>query len=81
MDAIEAWLYIERSRGKGENRQYFIEHYKLPDLIVQFVRDRMGGEAGKKQLVNKSSQFIFHRCITNCYQKFEEVLNGQEEMH
>ena len=38
MDAIEVWPYIERSRGNRENRQCFIELYKLPDLIVQFVR-------------------------------------------
>ena len=41
---MEAWAYIERERGSEPNKQYFVEHYKLQEIPVIFIRDKVGAE-------------------------------------
>ena len=66
---MEAWAYIERERGSEPNKQYFVEHYKLQEIPVIFIRDKVGAE-GIGQNPKEDNPYNASRCITNCHQKF-----------
>ena len=70
IDHIQAWVYIERTRGQGTDKQYFVEHYKLNEVPMIFYRDKVGGATGSAQTPNPESQYMKTRCFTNCHQKY-----------
>ena len=39
-------MYIERERGRDPKKQHFVEHYKLHEVPIIFVRDKIGGATG-----------------------------------
>ena len=67
---MQAWIYIERERGQGNDKQYFVEHYKLHEVPIIFYRDKVEGASGAGQTPNPESQYHKARCFTNCYQKY-----------
>ena len=70
IDQIQGWIYKERTRGTDPNEQHFVEHYKLHEVPIIFVRDKIGGATGLGQQPNVQSQYRKTRCITNCHQKY-----------
>ena len=66
---MEAWAYIERERGSEQNKRYFVEHYKLQEIPVIFIRDKVGAE-GIGQNPKEDNPYNASRCITNSHQKF-----------
>ena len=70
IDKIQGWIYIERERGQGNDKQYFVEHYKLHEVPIIFHRDKIGGPTGLGQTPNPESHYMKTRCFTNCHQKY-----------
>ena len=70
IDQMEAWVYIERTRGNEPNKQYFVQDYKLYVIPVIFLRDKVGGAFDAGQDPKEDNPYNASRCITNCHQKF-----------
>ena len=56
LDKFQGWIYMERTRGTGNDKQYFVEHYKLHEVPIIFHRDKIGGPTGLEQDWKRKSQ-------------------------